>query len=299
MFRVIDIDMEVGQYLIDHPSMIIFCAIIFGLIVGSFFNVAIHRIPLMLYRSWHSQCQEFIKEYPTIEEQPKELNLFFPRSHCTSCKKTIPFWHNIPLISYILLRGKCHFCHVPINIRYPIVELFTAMLFALCIFYFGFNWQGIAAMVFSGCLIILTFIDLDHQLLPDDITLGLMWLGLLLNTFGLFTDSHSALLGAIAGYLSLWTVAKLYAFFSKKEGMGHGDFKLLAALGAWLGWQNLPFIILCASFIGALVGISLILFYRHDHQKPIPFGPYLASAGIVALFFGPQIIDFYFNWILF
>ncbi len=291
--------MEIWQYLLDNPNLGIFCGLFFGLIVGSFFNVAIHRVPLMLYREWHQQCKEFLEEYPSLEQEPKNINLFFPRSHCPHCKKSIPGWHNIPIISYLLLKGKCASCHAPISLRYPLVELLTAILFAFCVYSFGLNWQGLAAIFFCGSLIVLTMIDLDHQLLPDDITLGLMWLGLFVNIFNVFTDSTASLIGAITGYLSLWSVAKFYSFITKKEGMGHGDFKLLAALGAWLGWQNLPFIIIAASFLGALVGIGLILFKRHDHRKPIPFGPYLAGAGLLAFFWGPQIIHLYVNWILF
>lgn len=290
--------MDMWQYLLASPGLLLICGIVFGLMVGSFCNVAIHRIPVMLFREWRQQCDEFMAENPTVDTEPKQLNLFFPRSHCPSCKQSIPGWHNIPVISYLILAGKCAHCKTRIPLRYPLVELFTALLFAACIMTFGASWQTAFAMIFCGILVVLTFIDLDHQLLPDNLNLGLMWLGILINSNGIFTDLHSAVIGAVAGYLSLWTVATGFKLLTKRDGMGHGDFKLLAALGAWLGWHQLPFIILSASLIGAIVGITMIVCKRLASGQPIPFGPYLAGAGIVALFCGDTATTTYLNWIL-
>lgn len=259
-------------------------ATLLGLCIGSFLNVVIHRLPKMLEREWRLQCAELSGQTTPTEAA---LNLIYPRSHCPKCKHPIRVWENIPLISYfLLLRGRCASCQAPISARYPFIEAITAVLSAFCAWHFGPSWQAIGALLLVWALIALACIDLDTQLLPDAITLPLLWLGLLFNLQDCYTSLASAVIGAMAGYLSLWSVFWLFKLATGKEGMGYGDFKLLAALGAWLGWSMLPAIILLSSVVGALVGISLILFARHGRNTPIPFGPYLAAAGLIALFWG-------------
>jgi len=241
-------------------------------------------------RQWRQECQQHL-ELP-VEKQEK-LSLAFPASSCPSCGATIKPWQNIPVISYLLLGGKCASCKILIPLRYPAVELLTGLLTALALWQFGPTLQGAAAVLFLWFMVALTFIDLDHHLLPDNMTLPLLWIGLLLNTQSVFTDPLSAIYGAVAGYLVLWSVYHLFRLLTGKEGMGYGDFKLLAAFGAWFGWQLLPQIIIVSSLAGAVIGITLILVRRHEQGKPIPFGPYLAVAGVIALFFGPQINHWY------
>ena len=271
-------------------AVIVLAGLVFGLLVGSFLNVVIYRLPLILMRQWRQECQEHLGL--PAEEQEK-LSLAFPASSCPSCGASIKPWQNIPVISYLLLGGKCASCKTRIPLRYPVVELLTGVLTALALWQFGFNTQGIAAVVFLWFMVALTFIDLDHHLLPDNMTLPLVWIGLLLNTQSVFTDPLSAIYGAVAGYLVLWGVYHLFRLLTGKEGMGYGDFKLLAAFGAWFGWQLLPQIIIISSLAGAVIGITLILVRRHEQGKPIPFGPYLAVAGVIALFFGQQINHWY------
>lgn len=261
-----------------------------GLIVGSFLNVVIHRLPLIMQREWNAQCAELRGEAPPVAEP---LGLAAPRSRCPHCGHAIGALENIPLLSYLVLRGKCRGCGAAIGIRYPVVEVATGLLFAFAAFRFGPGVMAAGAMLFLAAAIALTFIDFDTQFLPDDITLPLLWSGLLLNVFGTFTDLTSAVVGAAAGYLSLWSVYWLFKLATGKEGMGHGDFKLLAAIGAWLGWQVLPLTILLSSFVGAVVGVVLIVLARHGRNVPIPFGPYLAAAGVIALFWGRQLNDVY------
>ena len=280
-------------------------ALVFGLLVGSFLNVVIHRLPKMLYSNWENDCREFLsereklsnenhsREAPANPANTETYNLAIPRSHCPVCKTQIKIWQNIPIISYLLLKGKCGHCKTPISIRYPSIELVTGLITVLLIQIFGMTNEAYLAIVFSWCLICLTMIDIDHQLLPDNITLPLMWLGLIANSFNLFTDIHSALFGAIAGYLSLWSVYWAFKILTGKEGMGYGDFKLLAALGAWMGWQFLPLIILLSSLVGAVIGIGAIVVLGKDKNKPIPFGPYLAIAGWIAFIWGDQILSSY------
>jgi leader peptidase (prepilin peptidase)/N-methyltransferase len=265
-------------------------AAIFGLLIGSFLNVVIHRLPRMMQReSDNYVAQESGQPLPHTDH----YNLVVPRSACPHCGHQITALENIPVISYLFLRGKCIACKAPISVRYPIVELLTGVLSALLIWRLGSGMAGLAVLLFTYLLIAMTFIDADTQLLPDDLTLPLLWCGLLVNLNGTFVPLDEAVIGAVAGYLSLWSVYWLFKLATGKEGMGYGDFKLLAALGAWLGWKMLPVIILLSSVVGALVGISMIVFAKHGRDKPIPFGPYLAAAGLLALFYGKTIAQAY------
>lgn len=272
------------------PSVVVLIAGLLGLMIGSFLNVVIHRLPIMMERDWAAQCADLRGETPPVFES---LSLSRPRSRCPKCSHAISAAENIPLFSWLFLRGRCSACKTPISIRYPLIELVTAVLFAFAATHFGLTAAGWGALIFIAALIALTGIDYDTQLLPDDITLPLLWIGLLFNLFGTYTDLKSAVIGAIAGYLSLWIVYWLFKLVTGKEGMGYGDFKLLAALGAWLGWQMLPVTILLSSLVGAIVGISLIVLSKHGRQEPIPFGPYLAAAGIVTLIWGKPLTQAY------
>ncbi|MFA7268491.1 MAG: A24 family peptidase [Sterolibacterium sp.] len=258
--------------------------------VGSFLNVVIHRLPQMMQRDWQAQCAELRGETPPQQEK---FSLAVPRSRCPKCGHMISAWENIPILSWLILRGLCRSCKTPISIRYPLVEAATGLLSAYAGWHFGPSLAGAGALLFLWCMIALTFIDFDTQLLPDDITLPLLWAGLLINLAGGFSDLHSAVIGAIAGYLVLWCVYWGFKLTTGKEGMGYGDFKLLAAIGAWLGWQMLPLTILFSSMVGAVVGISLIVFTRRGRDIPIPFGPYLAAAGVIALFWGKPLTQAY------
>lgn len=255
-----------------------------GLFVGSFLNVVIYRLPIMLERDWRRQAAEFLQQ--TDNGFPHEVfNLAVPRSACPHCGHQIRALENIPVFSYLMLRGRCRQCHVPISLRYPLVELMTAVLSAYTMWCFGFNWAGLGAVVFVWCMVALAFIDFDTQLLPDAITLPLLWLGLILNAGGVFVSPQEAVLGAVFGYMALWSVYWLFKLLTGKEGMGYGDFKLLAAIGAWQGWQVLPAVILVSSFLGAVIGVVLIVMFKGNKDKPIPFGPYLAVAGLSVLLF--------------
>ena len=261
-----------------------------GLMVGSFLNVVIHRLPKMMEASWKQQCAELRGE--TYEPAPP-YNLVVPRSACPQCGHAISAWENIPVISYLLLRGRCRGCGAAISLRYPIVEAATGILSGYTAWHFGFGLPAAGALLLVWSLLALTAIDFDAQLLPDDITLPLLWIGLLFNLTGTYTDIASAVLGTVSGYLVLWCVYWLFRLTTGKEGMGYGDFKLLAALGAWMGWQMLPLIILLSSLVGAIVGITLILAFRHGRNMPIPFGPYLAGGGMIALFWGKTLTQGY------
>lgn len=261
----------------------IVAALVFGLMIGSFLNVVIHRLPIMMERDWLGQCAELRgEEAPAFER----FSLAIPRSRCPHCGHQISALENIPVLSYIVLGGRCKGCKAAISLRYPLVEAFTGLAFALVVWQFGPTLAAVGALIFVAAAIALTGIDVDKQLLPDDITLPLLWAGLLFNTFNTYIDLKSAVLGAIGGYLVLWSVYWMFKLFTGKEGMGYGDFKLLAAIGAWLGWQMLPLTILLSSFVGAVVGIGLIVLARRGRDIPIPFGPYLAAAGVIALFWG-------------
>ncbi|SFM10566.1 prepilin peptidase [Rugamonas rubra] len=262
---------------------------LFGLLIGSFLNVVIYRVPKMMQReSDNYVAVESGREAPHAER----FNLMVPRSACPHCGHQITALENIPLLSWLVLRGKCSACRAPISPRYPAVELLTGLLSALLVWRLGSGWAGLAALFFLYSLIAMTFIDADTQLLPDDLTYPLLWAGLLVNLNGTFVPLHDAVVGAAAGYLALWSIYWLFKLATGKEGMGYGDFKLLAALGAWLGWAMLPTIILLSSVVGALVGISLIVFARHGRNNPIPFGPYLAAAGLIAILYGNSISAF-------
>lgn len=261
-------------------------AALFGLLIGSFLNVVIHRLPKMMQReSDNYVAHELGKELPHTDR----YNLIVPRSGCPHCGHQITALENIPVISYLALRGKCRKCKAPISPRYPAVELLTGALSGLVVWHFGSGTAGLAALLFTWLLVAMTFIDFDTQLLPDDLTYPLLWAGLLVNLDGTFVPLSDAVIGAAAGYLALWSVYWLFKLATGKEGMGYGDFKLLAALGAWLGWTMLPIIILLSSVVGAVVGICLIVFAKRGRDKPIPFGPYLAAAGLIALFYGGPI----------
>lgn len=265
-------------------------AAVFGLMIGSFLNVVIHRMPKMMQReSDNYVAQESGKPLPHTDR----YNIVVPRSACPHCGHKITALENIPVVSYLFLRGKCIECKAPISIRYPIVELLTGTLSALLVWRFGSGLAGVATLLFAYLLIAMTFIDADTHLLPDDLTLPLLWCGLLVNLNGTFVPLGDAVVGAAAGYLTLWGVYWLFKLTTGKEGMGYGDFKLLAALGAWLGWKMLPVIILLSSVVGAVVGISLILFAKHGRDNPIPFGPYLAAAGMIALLYGKPMVQAY------
>ncbi len=261
-----------------------------GLCVGSFLNVVIHRLPKMMEQEWHSQCAELRGE--TVSTAAF-LTLARPRSRCPSCGQQITALENIPLVSYIFLHGKCSNCATPISPRYPAIEALTALLSAYTAWHFGPTLQTVGALLLIWALIALTVIDFDTQLLPDSITLPLLWFGLAFNLLGTYVDLPSAVVGAMVGYLSLWLVFWLFKLVTGKEGMGYGDFKLLAALGAWLGWQMLPVVVLLSSIVGAAIGIGLIVTSRHGRNTPIPFGPYLAIAGLIALFWGAQLTRAY------
>jgi len=272
------------------PAVAIATAAVVGLLVGSFLNVVIHRLPRMLERGWQAQCAELRGEAPVEGER---YNLVVPRSACPSCGHRIGAHENIPVLSWLFLRGRCSSCGTPISARYPVVELLAGTLAVAAVMRFGPGWQAVAACGLLWSLLALTFIDADTQLLPDDMTLPLLWAGLFANLFGLFVPIQEAVIGAIAGYLSLWSVYWAFKLIRGKEGMGYGDFKLLAALGAWMGWKVLPAIVLLSSAVGAIIGIALIAFRRRDHRQPLPFGPYLAIAGAIALFAGRPLVDLY------
>lgn len=281
---------EVSNILQQNSVLFITISTIFGLMVGSFLNVVIYRLPKIMEREWHQNCLE-LQGKDTPSQTPYTLSQ--PRSACPSCGHKITALENIPIISYLALRGHCRSCKTPISPRYPLIEALTGVLIGLLSWKFGYSITTIFAWAFTFALIALTFIDFDTQLLPDDITLPLLWLGLLFNlNFG-FTDLKSAVIGAMAGYLILWSVYWLFKLIRGKEGMGYGDFKLLAAIGAWFGWKLLPAVILLSSTLGAIIGIALIVLTKRGKDVPMPFGPFLAIGGIAALFFGQQLAAIY------
>jgi len=267
------------------------CLICLGLLVGSFLNVVIYRLPLMMESRWRRDCCELLEVEQEKQEQP--LGLATPNSHCPHCKAAIKPWQNIPVISYLVLGGKCANCGTAISWRYPAIELITGLMTLSLAWYFPLSPALLGAIILTWALIALTMIDVDHQLLPDDITLPLLWLGLLFNLGGTYVSLQDAVIGAIAGYLILWSIYWLFKLLTGKEGMGYGDFKLLAALGAWLGWQLLPVIILLSSLVGAVCGIALMVIKRRGKEIPIPFGPYLAMAGWIALLWGDALLARY------
>jgi leader peptidase (prepilin peptidase)/N-methyltransferase len=279
----------------ESPILLLTITGLFGLIVGSFLNVLILRLPRMMQEEWRRDCAELAGEAPTAPPGER-LTLSRPASHCPHCGHRIRFYENIPVLSFLALRGRCSACREPIGWRYPVIEALTALLSVAVVWQLGPTLAGAAALTLTWGLIALAVIDLDTQLLPDGITLPLLWLGLLLSLAEPFTDSHSAILGAALGYLSLWGLFHLFRLATGKEGMGYGDFKLFALFGAWLGWTHLPQIILLSALAGAVIGLLLILTRGHDRQIPIPFGPYLAIAGWISLLWGDALNRAYLNW---
>ena len=287
--------MAIATFFATFPIAFLCFAVLLGLIIGSFLNVVIYRLPIIMQRDWTEQCNEFLE----LDESQKKtdnlpsFNLSNPGSHCPNCKHEITALENIPVLSYLLQGGKCKNCKVSISLRYPIVESLTGVFTLLIAYQYGYGWLTLALLILTWSLIVLTMIDYDHQLLPDDITIPILWLGLIINYFELITTLEAAVLGAIAGYLILWAVYWLFKILTGKEGMWHGDFKLLAALGAWMGWEVLPQIILFSSLIGALIGLGLIIIKGRDKNIPIPFGPYLAGAGFVSLLWSNELTQMY------
>ncbi len=285
-------------------SPLIFVGLVFllSLLIGSFLNVVIYRLPIMMEREWRAQCKE-LAETEATEIPVGRFDLVVPRSRCTSCGAQITALQNVPVLSYLIMRGKCGSCGGAISKRYPIVEALTASLTAIVAWRFGFGWESAAAILLTWALIAISAIDIDHQIIPDSISLPFVWIGLMLSIFHpmaqaevLFVDAKTAIIGALAGYLSLWSIYQLFRLMTGKEGMGYGDFKLLAVLGAWLGWQMLPLIILLSAIVGAAFGIAMIVVRRHDRNIPIPFGPYLAAAGWIAMLYGDQIVLAYLDY---
>jgi len=286
--------MNIINYLQNNLLFFAIFVGIFGLIIGSFLNVVIYRLPIMLKNTWQQECLEYLNLNQATPIPRKIFNLFIPRSHCPKCEKPIPFWANMPIVGFLILGGKCHACESIISWHYPVVELLSGLASFALAYHFGVTIQTIAVLILSWGLIALIFIDLDHMLLPDNLTFTLLWLGLLLNvTLNLFTTAENAILGAISGYISLWLVANIFKLIRKVEGMGHGDFKLFALFGAWFGWQVLPFIILGATLIGSIIGIIAILSKKHQFKKPLPFGPFLIVCGWLMIFYGETIITWY------
>lgn len=288
--------MAILELLAGSPVWFVMLAVLLGLIAGSFLNVVIYRLPLMMEREWRAQCVELLGQ-PDPEADRPALTLWGPRSQCPHCGHLIRAVENIPLVSYMRQRGRCAHCHAAISHQYPLVEATSGVLAGVVAWQFGFGWPAVAALVFTWTLLAASAIDFRHQLLPDDLILPLLWLGLFAALFGLFTDLPSAVIGAMAGYLSLWSVYQIFRLLTGKEGMGHGDFKLLAALGAWTGWQYLVTIVLLSSLVGAVFGLALILFRGRDRRIPMPFGPFLAAAGWIALLWGEAINRAYLNWL--
>lgn len=281
------------EYFTLQPASFVTAAALLGLLIGSFLNVVIFRLPIVLERGWRHQCAQLLNCQDSMPASLPAFNLVVPRSRCPACGHTISVLENVPVLSYLWLRGRCSSCGKAISPRYPAVEILSSVLAAIIAWRFGFGPQAVGAMILTWALIALTFIDLDHQLLPDDITLPLLWLGLGLNLFGLYASLEAALIGAIAGYGVLWLVYHLFRLVTGKEGMGFGDFKLMAMLGAWLGWQALPVIILLSSVAGAIVGLTLVAVRKRDKDLPIPFGPYIALAGWITLLWGADLTAWY------
>ena len=280
------------------PAAFITIVTILGLLVGSFLNVVIHRLPIMMVREFRAEASEYFELPDSDDDEPATYNLVVPRSACPKCQHQITALENIPLISWLILRGRCRQCQTPISARYPAVELLTGVLSLAVAWHFGVTWACAGALLLTWTLVALTFIDLDKMLLPDQLVLPVLWLGLLLNVGNLYTDLTSAVIGAAAGYLSLWSLYWTFKLLTGKEGMGYGDFKLLALFGAWFGWMSLPLILLLSSVAGAAIGITMILVRGRDRNIPIPFGPYLAIAGWITLIWGEKITHFYLTQML-
>jgi leader peptidase (prepilin peptidase)/N-methyltransferase len=282
--------MDLIDGLRSSPGLLLGATALLGLLVGSFLNVVILRLPRMMERAWQREARALLALAP-VDEAP--ISLTKPASSCPGCGTGIKPWQNIPVLSWLLLRGRCAACRTRISVQYPLVELASGLMSGLCAVHFGWGPALAASLVFTWVLIALTVIDLRTQLLPDDLTLPLLWLGLGLSLAPVFVPPETAIVGAMAGYLSLWGVFWLFKLVTGKEGMGYGDFKLLAAVGAWLGWQALPMVILLSSLVGAVIGIGMVLFLKHDRRLPIPFGPYLAAAAWLAMLYGDALQSAY------
>jgi len=293
--------MEILDLLSESPPLLLIICTVLGLLVGSFLNVVVYRLPIMLQREWREQCCDYLEIKNTVPDSNESsakftvFNLQKPDSHCPLCNHKIRAWENVPVLSFIFLGGKCSNCKAKISIRYPAVEFVSGVLSGLVAYYFGATWLTLALLLFTWSLLALTLIDFDQQLLPDNITLPLLWLGLLVNTLDLGSgiNLHDAVIGAMAGYIVLWGFYWAFKLATGKEGMGYGDFKLLAALGAWMGWQSLLPIILLSSLVGAIFGVGMILFMGRDKSIPMPFGPFLAGAGFINLIWGSQLSALY------
>ena len=282
---------------LDTPWLLYTMVAFVSLCIGSFLNVVIFRLPAMMQQEWRCQCEELL-EVPEAKREPaKVLSLSKPASTCPHCGHGIRAWQNVPVISYLVLKGKCANCSEPISARYPIIELATAVFSVLTVYLLGPTPATLWALLLVWALVALTMIDFDTQLLPDFITLPLLWLGLVVNYFAQLVPFNDAFWGAVVGYLTLWSVYWLFKLVTGKEGMGYGDFKLLAALGAWLGWTLLPAVILLSSVVGAIVGIALMVFKQQGREVPMPFGPYLATAGLLCLWFGDEIVGVWFGFL--
>jgi len=281
----------------EHSDFIFYATVaFFSLLVGSFLNVVIYRFPIILQNGWREECLIFLEQEDSETKDSHAFSLSQPRSHCPSCKHTVSAIENIPVLSYLFLRGRCKSCKTPISARYPIVEFVTAFLSVLVAIKFGVTLQTCAALILTWTLICLTLIDADTQLLPDNITLPLIWFALFISLFNVFIPAEAAVIGALSGYLSLWSVFWLFKLATGKEGMGYGDFKLLAAIGAFLGWQMLPLVIILSAFVGAVIGLTLIAIKGRDKSAPMPFGPYLSVAAFIALIWGHEINAAYLNF---
>jgi leader peptidase (prepilin peptidase)/N-methyltransferase len=289
---------QIMSFYINNPYLFYLFLIILGLCIGSFLNVVISRLPKALENSWKQQCQELLNYQPSANTADTTFSLLVPRSFCPKCNQNLRWWHNIPLISYLLLKGKCAFCQAHISNRYPLVELMTALFSLATVIILGPTAQGFFALLFIWFLITLAFIDIDTQLLPDNLTIPLLWLGLLINSFHVYISLYQAVWAAASGYLFLWVILKIFYLITQKEGMGEGDFKLFAAMGAWLGIIQLPLILFLASIMGSIGGLLQIYLYKQNKNIPFAFGPYLCISGIICLFWGQNIIDWYLNYIL-
>lgn len=285
--------MDIINFFINNPDVFLITIAALSLLVGSFLNVVIYRLPRMIMNQWNQECRAYLGLKPNPPAENDKLNLYFPFSHCPQCKKRLKLWHNIPLLSYLILQGKCAFCSTQISIRYPIVEFLCCITSVYVAWRYGVTLQTVAGLILTWFIISLTFIDLEYHLLPDDLTLPLLWVGLFLSIFTILTTSQNAILGAIAGYLIFAAVQWLFHLTTGKIGMGQGDYKFLAALGAYLGWQQLPIIILLASFIGIIFGVTHMVIKRQFKSAPLPFGPYLAAAGWISLMWGNDILQLY------
>ncbi|EWH10044.1 type 4 prepilin-like proteins leader peptide processing enzyme [Catenovulum agarivorans DS-2] len=292
---------DIFGYFQHYPTAWVIFVGLFSLLVGSFLNVVIYRLPIMLERDWKRECQLLFEDEGVklpIDIPQDRFNLVFPHSHCPSCKASVKPWQNIPVLSYLLQKGKCSSCQTNISLRYPLIEILTAVAGVIAALQFGFSTETLWALLFSYLLISMCFIDFDTMLLPDQLTISLLWLGLIANLSATFVPLEDAVIGAIAGYMILWTIFQTFKLLTGKEGMGFGDFKLLAALGAWMGWQSLLVIVLLSSVVGAIAGIIILKMQDKDQQHAIPFGPYLAMAGWIAFYWQQQIVEFYMNtWV--